>query len=295
MGDFVLYEGIADPWVDDDDSESFRAFAEWLRWLRHDEGPRRAKVLRTLVRQEGADSKLSREVARDASLDVPLMPVVVDEFDKAMQHPKWGRQISEDLIEVSRVLPASGVSMVLATQRPDAETIPSQLRAVIPTRLSLYCTDRHGSEAVLGDKATRAGWNAAELPETPGAAIALGPGIVGGATALKTFLAPVQASRVTLGHARLARGGVARPIQGPAPAAASGRQGRAHDLVTAALAAWPHPEVACHLETLAERCNVEKLVLSATFRGLGLRSSQVKVQGVNRQGYYLADVEGLAR
>ena len=62
-----------------------------------------------------------------------------------------------------RRTPAAGVVVVLATQRPDAKTIPSGLRAVVGSRFALRVMDWRDSNIVLGEQMNTRGYDSSRL------------------------------------------------------------------------------------------------------------------------------------
>jgi hypothetical protein len=74
----------------------------------------------------------------------PLLLVVVDEcadFAKS--------QVMDDLVELARKSRAAGISLILATQRPDKAVLSRQVKANLETRISFAVTDRYESQVIL--------------------------------------------------------------------------------------------------------------------------------------------------
>jgi hypothetical protein len=74
----------------------------------------------------------------------PLLLVVVDEcadFAKS--------DVVADLVKLARKGRAAGVSLILATQRPDAEVLNRQIKANVTARLAFRCTDQVESRIIL--------------------------------------------------------------------------------------------------------------------------------------------------
>ncbi len=59
--------------------------------------------------------------------------------------------------------PAAGIVLMLATQRPDARTIPSGLRAVLGSRFALRVMDWRDSNIVLGEQMNARGYDSSRL------------------------------------------------------------------------------------------------------------------------------------
>jgi len=74
----------------------------------------------------------------------PLLLVVVDECADFGNSPVMG-----DLVRLARKGRASGVSLILATQRPDAQVLSSQVKTNLPTRLAFRVTSSMDSRIIL--------------------------------------------------------------------------------------------------------------------------------------------------
>ncbi|MDH5299653.1 MAG: FtsK/SpoIIIE domain-containing protein, partial [Desulfobulbaceae bacterium] len=89
-------------------------------------------------------------------LELPFIVVVVEELaDLLMQ----SREIETPLVRLAQKARASGIHLVLATQRPDATILTGLLRGNIPSRIALrvqksteskIILDENGAEALLG-------------------------------------------------------------------------------------------------------------------------------------------------
>ena len=191
-GDFAAYEDVIELHEGDDD-ETVKDFAEWLKWQRNDEMPRRKAAIREAVRAGGSDPKLTRQLA--LRIGLPFVPVFGDEIQVPLS---WGgttgQEIEDGLLHMARTGRSRGYHLILATQRPDSDAIKTAVRAQLPTRLVTYMDNAASSQMALGTPA-EAGWNANALPAVPGYAIGLGPGVITGATKFKAFDSTVDDAR----------------------------------------------------------------------------------------------------
>jgi S-DNA-T family DNA segregation ATPase FtsK/SpoIIIE len=80
----------------------------------------------------------------------PLVLIAIDEVQRYFEHPMHGETIADLLTELVKVGPAAGYMLVLATQKPDAMTIPPKLRDNSGTRFALKVMNYQSSDAVLG-------------------------------------------------------------------------------------------------------------------------------------------------
>jgi DNA segregation ATPase FtsK/SpoIIIE, S-DNA-T family len=99
-------------------------------------------------------------MSRDLALNMPITAVFIDEvqvpledrtpYPVADEKLTAGEYVGELLTWLVRKGPAAGIVVVLATQRPDAKTIPSGLRAVVGSRFALRVMDWRDSRSHPG-------------------------------------------------------------------------------------------------------------------------------------------------
>ncbi|MGL5823737.1 MAG: hypothetical protein ACRCYU_02695 [Nocardioides sp.] len=169
-----------------------QALLEDLRELRADMD-RRYDVLSSLPIHRCPEGKVTPELAGDPRLGLAPVLVVIDEFQRYVAHPVHGEEIVDLLTELSKVGPAAGIMGVLATQKPDKESIPARLRDVIGTRFCLKVMNWQSSDAALGAGAYGAGYDASRFMRAhKGVGWLLGAddsGAVEDAATVRTFLA----------------------------------------------------------------------------------------------------------
>lgn len=112
-----------------------------------DEMTRRYKLLeRAGVRSLDAYAKRTGE-------HLPRLVLVVDEL--AMLMDSHGKQLEPLLLALLQTARGAGIHCLLATQRPDPDTMPTRVRANIPVRVCFHLPDARSSQAVLEDARAR--------------------------------------------------------------------------------------------------------------------------------------------
>lgn len=81
---------------------------------------------------------------------LPYRVLVVDELSDLMDTHK--AQVLPPLVRIGQLGRAAGIHMMLATQRPAADTIPKKLLANVPARIGLLCQSHTESRLILGEK-----------------------------------------------------------------------------------------------------------------------------------------------
>ncbi len=157
-GDLEPFAQVSHRYCSGMDDEAIEYAAESARMLKA-ELVRRQKIFKALPREVRPDGKLTREMA---AKDKRLRPIVAsfDEFQVAIQHPEYGAQIAADLAHVMRLARAYGIMIILATQRPDKESVPTAISGVVVIRFCLKVPDQVGNDLILGTGAYKAGFNA---------------------------------------------------------------------------------------------------------------------------------------
>jgi DNA segregation ATPase FtsK/SpoIIIE, S-DNA-T family len=119
------------------------------------------------------ESKITPDISRDPNLGMPITAVIIDEVqvylecaerqDVGGKKTTLGAYIADMLTYLARKGPAVGIVIILATQRPDSNTIPSRLRAVLGSRFALRVMDWRDSNIVLGEQMNTRGYDASTL------------------------------------------------------------------------------------------------------------------------------------
>ncbi|MGW5099186.1 cell division protein FtsK [Streptomyces sp. NPDC004100] len=151
VGDAVSHRHAAG---DDDESIGY-ALADW-RALR-EELRRRTKVIRSLPRDICPESKVTSALADKRSLGLHPIVVGVDECQVLFEHPEHGKEFEEIATDLVKRGPATGIVMLLATQRPDAKSLPTGISANASARWCLKVMGQTENDMVLGTSAYKRG------------------------------------------------------------------------------------------------------------------------------------------
>ena len=122
---------------------------------------RRAKVFAQVPAAMKPHKKVNREIAARYK-ELRLKVAIFDEVQNLFMHPEYGKQAAEDLAYVIRLGRALGIIIILATQRPDKDSVPTAIRGIMTARFCLKVPDYDSnSTVILGTGAYKAGYNAA--------------------------------------------------------------------------------------------------------------------------------------
>jgi S-DNA-T family DNA segregation ATPase FtsK/SpoIIIE len=158
-GDLSPTEAVAHRYRAGDDDEDmayaladFRALREELR--------RRTKVIRGLPRDVCPENKVTPELASNRSLGLHPIVIGCDECQVMFEHPQFGAEFEEIATDLVKRGPALGITLLLATQRPDAKAIPTGISANAVLRMCLKVMGQVENDMVLGTSAYKAGTRA---------------------------------------------------------------------------------------------------------------------------------------
>lgn len=170
--DWEAAEQVAYRYVCGDEHEQAEAVRDHLIELVAEVQSRFARMS-TLDDEICPESKITPAISRDQQLDMPITAVIIDEVQVFLENPTreqvggkkttMGEYIADLLTYLVRKGPAAGIIVILATQRPDSNTIPSRLRAVLGSRFALRVMDWRDSNIVLGEQMNTRGYDSSTL------------------------------------------------------------------------------------------------------------------------------------
>ena len=141
-----------------DDPEDIEYLVADYRWLR-DEMRRRTKVIRDIADkypERCPENKVTPELASDPRLGLHPIAIAVDECQVAFEHPAYGAEMATIATDLAKRGPALGIMQMLATQRPDAKSIPTgisrQRRAAVVPEGHGPDRERHGAGHVASTR-----------------------------------------------------------------------------------------------------------------------------------------------
>ncbi|WP_435057226.1 cell division protein FtsK [Streptomyces sp. bgisy060] len=139
---------------DDDESiayalADFRALREELR--------RRTGAIRSLPRDICPENKVTSQLADMASLGLHPIVIGVDECQVLFEHAEHGKEFEEIATDLVKRGPATGIVLLLATQRPDAKSLPTGISANAGARWCLKVMGQTENDMVLGTSAYKRG------------------------------------------------------------------------------------------------------------------------------------------
>jgi S-DNA-T family DNA segregation ATPase FtsK/SpoIIIE len=296
-GDLDTLECVSHRFVSGIDDAAIEYAAESLRLLRA-EVERRSPRVKALPEELCPQKKVTREIAKRRALRLWPIVCTIDEAQNLFGHAKYGKQAGADAEFIIKVGPALGIVLILSTQRPNKESLPTGISANASLRYCLYVAGQVETDLVLGTSSYKNGLR----PSTLRPEIDAGIGYLKGATpapvVVRTYDHDVKAAKAVAARARAARER-AGTLTGVAVGDSDDQAAR--DPAADALGVF-NGETALQWGTVAERlvarwpdrwAGATAESVSAELRALGVPSVQVYRDGANRQGCRREAVEAL--
>lgn len=155
-GDLSALEKVAHHYGCGPDDGTVEATVASLREV-HEELERRAKTISQLPKTICPENKVTPQLAARAGLGLQPLCFIVDECQELFSHPDFGKEAGELATAIIKRGPAMGVMLILATQRPDKDSLPTGVSANVGIRFCLRVMGQMENDMVLGTSAYKNG------------------------------------------------------------------------------------------------------------------------------------------
>lgn len=158
-GDLSMLEGVCHDYGQGFTDPVLERALRSLREMRK-ELARRAEVISSLPRDLCPENKVTPALAANKKLGLHPIVFAVDECQMLFDHKTFGAEASEIAEEMIRLGPALGIMLVVATQRPDKDAIPTGVSANVGLRLCFKVMGQVENDMVLGTSSYKNGLRA---------------------------------------------------------------------------------------------------------------------------------------
>jgi S-DNA-T family DNA segregation ATPase FtsK/SpoIIIE len=158
-GDLEPLAQVSERYVSGLDDESIAYAAASVRKLRK-ELERRSAKLKDIPKEKRPDGKITRELASQRSLGLRPKICIIDECQNLFMHPDYGSEAGDDAAYVIRLGRAYGIVLILSTQRPDKNSIPTGVLGNVTIRFCLRVAGHIENDMILGTSAHQNGYRA---------------------------------------------------------------------------------------------------------------------------------------
>jgi len=149
-GDLSPLEQVAHRYRAGDDEEDIAYGVAAMREL-HAEMRRRTKVIRELPKDLCPENKVTPELANVKRYGLHPIVAGCDECQVWFEHPRYGAELVDICTDLVKRGPATGITLILATQRPDADSIPPAISANAILRFCPKVMGWRENDMVLGN------------------------------------------------------------------------------------------------------------------------------------------------
>ncbi|TWP51245.1 cell division protein FtsK [Lentzea tibetensis] len=184
-GDLSPLERVAHRYRASDEDDDILYALVSLRELQK-ELRRRAKVIRELPKELCPENQLTTELASKKSLGLHPIVIGADEVQIWFEHEKYGAEIEAIVTDLVKRGPATGIVTLLATQRPDSKSIPTQISDNAIMRFCLKVSGQVPNDMVLGTSSYQNGERATQFNFKRDKGVGLLKGVVDETTTVKT-------------------------------------------------------------------------------------------------------------
>jgi DNA segregation ATPase FtsK/SpoIIIE, S-DNA-T family len=155
-GDLSFAEAYATRYASGFDDEEIAAAAKALRDLRA-ECKRRVRIIKGLPKDLCPENKVTPELASRKGLGLHPLVVAIDECQELFTHAEFGKEAAELAEKIIKLGRALGITLILATQRPDKDSLPTGVSANVGTRACLRVMGQVENDMILGTSAYKNG------------------------------------------------------------------------------------------------------------------------------------------
>ncbi|MEU9185933.1 cell division protein FtsK [Streptomyces sp. NPDC048484] len=148
-GDLEPLTKVAADYGSGPDDDTAAAALDSIRYVYKDL-ERRAKVISSLPKDKCPENKVTPQLAANRSLGLHPLVLAIDECQELFSHEKYGKEAGSLCTSIIKRGRALGVILLLATQRPDKDSLPPAISANVGTRFCLRVMGQLENDMILG-------------------------------------------------------------------------------------------------------------------------------------------------
>jgi S-DNA-T family DNA segregation ATPase FtsK/SpoIIIE len=272
--------------------EDFAAGLAILNWGLAEAERRGRRIKEAYLRGEAPDRKVTPELAAKSGSGLHPIVIVIDEAHELFGDSTVGKEAGLAAERLAKRGRALGITLVIITQIPDKDSLPTGITRNIGIRWCLAVPDQVANDMILGTGAYKRGITGTVYRPDIDAGWGMLTGLAEPTAVRNHFPAPEVMARI-IARAAALRGGLV--VGGDSAQLAAARNLLA-DLLAVAASNGQHWDSAA--KALTERWPdaypaLSQEALSELARARGLATGNVKVAGTTRKGYKTADARAL--
>jgi S-DNA-T family DNA segregation ATPase FtsK/SpoIIIE len=204
VGDFLDMEPLCTDYACGVDEEAFDIGEALVDFLLAECERRGARIKKLRMSGELPDGKITPEFAARRGSGLHPLFVLLDEFHELLMARKGVAEKIERILRRGRAL---GIMLVLATQIPDSNTIPTGITKQVSVRMCFSVSDWQSNDQILGTGAYKRGHSATMFRPGYDAGWAVTQGLERAGQTVKTYFPDPDARAAIVERMRELRGG----------------------------------------------------------------------------------------
>ncbi|MGW4638030.1 cell division protein FtsK [Sphaerisporangium sp. NPDC004334] len=160
VGDFKVLEPICTEYGNGFDDETIARCAAMIRWLYKECERRSKRIAHYAALGKAPENKVTPELASLKGSGLHPLIVAIDEIQELFLHAKYGKEAGEILEKVIKLGRALGVILLIGTQIPDKDSLPTGITRNVNTRYCMSVADQVANDMILGTSMYKQGYRA---------------------------------------------------------------------------------------------------------------------------------------
>lgn len=295
-GDFLDFEPLCSTYACGLGDDELKTGADVITWGLAEAERRGKRIRRAYERGEAPERKVTPQLAARPGSGLHPVFILIDEAHELFGDPEHGKAAGAAAVRLAKRGRALNIILVIVTQIPDKDSLPTGLTRVMGMRWCLAVSDYWANDAILGTGAYKRGITATSYRPGPPPEGDAGWGMFMGLAEPMSIRAQYPGDQVT--KAILAR---AAALRGGTTVGTELETAARRDVLDDVLRVFAHVgRPGLHWQTLAALLGEEDPdaygrlspeALSALVRDEGVDSRDVRADGRTLKGCYRRDVE----
>lgn len=160
VGDFKVVEPVCTEYGNGNSDENISRAATLVKWLYGECERRAARISHYHELGRASENKVTPELASLKGSGLHPLVVFLNEVQELFQDKTYGKEAGEICEKVIKLGRALGVILLLDTQIPDKDSLPTGITRNVNTRMCLSVADHTANDMILGTSMHKMGYRA---------------------------------------------------------------------------------------------------------------------------------------
>ncbi|GAA4593734.1 FtsK/SpoIIIE domain-containing protein [Planotetraspora phitsanulokensis] len=160
VGDFKVMEPVCTEYGNGFDDETIARCAAMLAWLYKECERRSKRIDHYAALGKAPENKVTPELASLKGSGLHPLIVSIDEIQELFSHREHGKDAGEICEKVIKLGRALGVVLLIGTQIPDKDSLPTGITRNVNTRYCMSVADQVANDMILGTSMYKNGYRA---------------------------------------------------------------------------------------------------------------------------------------